>query len=69
MVVVSLLLLFGDAVAVVSVLAVDVDVDVDVDADAVSGVIPSMGCSVSSAAKKHNFIHIANIIGDYFLRK
>ena len=45
MVVVSLLLLFGDAVAVVSVL------DVDVDADAVSGVIPSMGCSVSSAAK------------------
>ena len=47
MVVVSLLLLFGDAVAVVSVLAVDVDVD----ADAVSGVIPSMGCSVSSAAK------------------
>ena len=67
MVVVSLLLLFGDAVAVVSVLAVDVDVDAD--ADAVSGVIPSMGCSVSSAAKKHNFIHIANIIGDYFLRK
>ena len=63
MVVVSLLLLFGDAVAVVSVLAVDVEVD------AVSGVIPSMGCSVSSAAKKHNFIHIANIIGDYFLRK
>ena len=65
MVVVSLLLLFGDAVAVVSVLAVDVDVD----ADAVSGVIPSMGCSVSSAAKKYHFIHIANIIGDYFLRK
>ena len=59
MVVVSLLLLFGDAVAVVSVLAVDVDGD----ADAVSGVIPSMGCSVSSAAKKHYFIHI----GDDFL--
>ena len=61
MVVVSLLLLFGDAVAVVSVLAVDVDVVAD--ADAVSGVIPSMGCSVSSAAKKHYFIHI----GDDFL--
>ena len=65
MVVVSLLLLFGDAVAVVSVLAVDVEVDFDVDADAVSGVTPSMGCSVSSAAKKYHFIHI----GDYFLRK
>ena len=63
MVVVSLLLLFGDAVAVVSVL--DVEVDFDVDADAVSGVIPSMGCSVSSAAKKYHFTHI----GDYFRRK